>query len=82
MARLFELQRALILQATHCKKPADAAFGTLLEPISKEIKTVGEIKDSNRSNREFFNHLSTIADGIPAVGWVTVVSTINLCIRW
>ncbi|KAF8325999.1 adenylate cyclase associated N terminal-domain-containing protein [Cantharellus anzutake] len=72
VARLFELQRGLILQAAQCKKPADAAFGVLLEPFSKEIALVGEIKDSNRSNREFFNHLSTIADGIPAVGWVTV----------
>lgn len=74
MAELFALQRALVYQATACTKPDDAAFQKLLAPFSKAITAVVEIKDANRSNRVVFNHLSTVADGIPAVGWVTVVS--------
>lgn len=71
---LFASQRALILQASACIKPAsDSAFQALLAPLAAGISKVGEFKDANRSNRDFFNHLSAVAEGIPAIGWVTVV---------
>lgn len=36
------------------------------------LTAVGDIKDANRRSPQF-NHLSTVAEGIPAAGWVAVV---------
>lgn len=30
------------------------------------------MRDKNRGDKTFFNHLSTVSEGIPAVGWVAV----------
>lgn len=70
--KLFADQRSLILQASVCKKPADSAFQSILAPLATGIQKVGDFKDANRSNRDFFNHLSAVAEGIPAIGWVTI----------
>lgn len=68
--------RALLLQATVCKKPSDdASFAQLLQPLQKDIEGITRAKESNRKDRDWFNHLSTVAEGAVAVGWVTVVSS-------
>lgn len=71
---LFIAQRALILQATACTKPSDAILPSILKPLGDGIGEVGNLKDKNRANRDVYNHLCVVAEGIPAVGWVTVVS--------
>lgn len=38
------------------------------------LTAIGDIKDANRRSPQF-NHLSTVAEGIPAAGWVAVVSS-------
>lgn len=44
----------------------------LLEPIQKSLGDASDLKDKNRGDKELFNHLSAIAEGLPAVGWVAV----------
>ena len=46
---------------------------TLLKPMSDQIAVIQGVRDKNRGN-EYFNHLSTINEGISAFGWVAVVS--------
>ncbi|KAK7689122.1 hypothetical protein QCA50_007813 [Cerrena zonata] len=64
--------RALILQAAACKKPDDAGFQKLLGPLQKDIQAIVHAKESNRKDRDWFNHLTAVADGASAVAWVTV----------
>lgn len=45
----------------------------LIEPIQKALLAIGEIKDQGRGDPHF-NNLSVVAEGIPALGWFTVVS--------
>jgi adenylyl cyclase-associated protein len=52
-------------------------FMKLLEPIQKALAGVIELKDANRSS-PYFNHLSAVAEGIPALGWFTCVSSLLL----
>ena len=52
-------------------------FMKLLEPIQKSLGSIMEIKDANRPD-PLFNHLSTVAEGIPALGWFTCVKSCNL----
>ncbi|CAH2350436.1 adenylyl cyclase-associated protein [[Candida] railenensis] len=66
--------------AIKSKKPdfSDPEFAEALTPINEKIGKLNELKDSNRKS-EYYNQLSTIADGAPVVGWIlspTPVSTV------
>jgi adenylyl cyclase-associated protein len=74
---MFADQRALILQASACKKPADAEFGELLKPLQADIEGINKTKEGNRKDRDWFGHLTYIAEGAPVAGWVTVVSSLG-----
>lgn len=56
------------------KKPADDVLAQKQRPIGKLLEEITEMKESKR-NTPFFNHLSAIAEGIGAVGWVNVSPT-------
>lgn len=47
-------------------------FAKILQPLQAALVEVTEIRDRNRGDKQFFNHLSTVSEGIPAVGWVAV----------
>lgn len=63
----------LIRTAALCRKPDQNSFATLLTGLQKDIEVIGKLKDSNRKDRDWFNHLSAVAEGAPAVGWITLV---------
>lgn len=66
--------RELLLVVASCKQPGQAEFEKLLGPLQKDIEAITRAKEANRKDREWFNHLSTVAEGAPCVGWVTLVS--------
>ncbi|GEQ69355.1 hypothetical protein JCM33374_g3026 [Metschnikowia sp. JCM 33374] len=53
------------------KKPdiSDPAFMEALQPINEKIGAINTIKDANRRS-EYFNHLNTLSDGAPVLGWI------------
>ena len=65
--------RAVLLVAAACKKPDQKGFEALLAPLQKDIEAISRAKEANRKDRDWFNHLSAVAEGAPCVGWVTVV---------
>lgn len=79
VVKAFAAQADLIKLAANCAKPAGAPnspeFAKLLKPIQEALIAVTEIREKNRGERVLFNHLSAVSEGIPAVGWVAVVST-------
>lgn len=44
----------------------------LLEPIQTALGEASNVKDKNRADKQLFNHLSAVAEGLPALGWVAV----------
>lgn len=42
-------------------------------PLSKDIEAVIHAKEANRKDRDWNNHHTVLAEGVPAVGWVAVV---------
>lgn len=46
-------------------------FLELLGPTQGALDSVTSIKEKNRASK-FFNHLSTVGEGISALGWVTM----------
>ncbi|KZT11643.1 cyclase-associated protein [Laetiporus sulphureus 93-53] len=68
----FEDLRALLLLAANCKKPDQMTFESLLGPLQKDIEVITRAKEANRKDRDWLNHLSTVAEGGTCVGWVTV----------
>lgn len=72
----FKEQRKFLLITTKAKKPDltgsdTSTYQNLLKPINEAIRASNEIKDSNRPS-PFFPHLSTVADGMIVLAWVTV----------
>ncbi|KAF8497163.1 adenylate cyclase associated N terminal-domain-containing protein [Russula emetica] len=70
--RLYTNLGGIIRIAAICKKPDQAAFAELLSDLQGDIEAISSIKDSNRKDRDWFNHLSYVAEGSPAVAWITV----------
>ncbi|KAF9116342.1 hypothetical protein BGX27_003335 [Mortierella sp. AM989] len=70
---LFAAQREMISIASLSQKPplTSDVFRQLLQPTQAELNKVIEIRDKNRSS-PLSNHLTTVADGIPALGWVAI----------
>jgi adenylyl cyclase-associated protein len=71
--RAFAAQRSFIELAAASKKPDTATLSSLLAATQTEIQTILSIQEKSRSS-PLFNHLSTVSEGIPALGWVAVVS--------
>ncbi|KAL7980526.1 hypothetical protein Chor_001680 [Crotalus horridus] len=46
-------------------------FSVVLKPISDQIQVVQNFREKNRGSK-FFNHLSTVSESIPALGWVAM----------
>ncbi|KAI9478180.1 MAG: adenylate cyclase associated N terminal-domain-containing protein [Benjaminiella poitrasii] len=69
-------ERDIIYISTLAQKidMSSPTFMKLLEPIQKALAGVIEIKDANRPS-PLFNHLSILAEGIPALGWFTCEPT-------
>jgi adenylyl cyclase-associated protein len=69
--RGFREQQAFLLLASQAKQPEDRLLAKLLEPTNHAIVAVNSIRDENRSST-FYNHLSTVAEGIVVLAWVTL----------
>jgi adenylyl cyclase-associated protein len=67
----FAAQRAFLVQVSESKKPADAEFMSLIGATSAAMGAVSEFKEKNFKSKQF-NHLSAVAEGLVALGWVTV----------
>ncbi|UTT95002.1 hypothetical protein NDA17_003831 [Ustilago hordei] len=52
--------------------PHPPVFADLLKPLQAALTDVIEMRDKNRGDKQLFNHLSTVSEGIPALGWVAV----------
>jgi len=70
---LIEAQLEFLSVVTQCHKPqlTSDAFLQLVKPTQEALEKICEFREKNRSSN-FFNHLSTISEGIPAFGWVVV----------
>jgi adenylyl cyclase-associated protein len=69
-----QAQRDLLYKASQSKKPDAGTFASLLKPTSDLMGKIVAIRDSNRASK-VFGHLSTISEGISALGWVAMPPT-------
>ncbi|OBA23650.1 hypothetical protein METBIDRAFT_30087 [Metschnikowia bicuspidata var. bicuspidata NRRL YB-4993] len=67
----FVAQTRFLVIVSQTKKPdtADPAFMEALRPINEKISAISAAKDANRRS-EYFNHLNTLSDGAPVLGWI------------
>ncbi|KAJ3161163.1 F-actin-capping protein subunit alpha [Geranomyces michiganensis] len=67
-------QKTLIQIAATSKKPDVPVLQDLLKPTQAAIMQITELREKNRAS-PLYNHLSTVSEGIPALGWVVVEPT-------
>lgn len=71
----FQAQYQYLNIASQSKKPSSQSEQmALLQPTSQQISAIQDFREKHRTST-FFNHLSAISESIPALGWVTVVSS-------
>ena len=68
--------RQVLNVSTQAKKPADNVFQQLVKPTADIVLQIIDLRDKNRSHTHF-NHLSTLSEGITALGWVGVVGPLR-----
>ncbi|VDP38267.1 unnamed protein product [Soboliphyme baturini] len=68
----FSAQKSFIGTAMQTSNPTKEQLLQLLRPTSDKIDAIMDLRNSKRSSA-FFNHLSTISESIPALGWINVV---------
>lgn len=75
----FKSQAKFLEIVSISKKPdfSDPKFLSLLNPINLRIGKINQIKDENRKS-EFSNHLSTISEGSPMLGWIVSETPVSL----
>ncbi|KAK9468501.1 adenylate cyclase associated N terminal-domain-containing protein [Lipomyces arxii] len=73
LAAAFKAQREFLRIVSKAKRPdtSSQAYIDLFTAMSVEVSKVQDIRESNRRSN-FFNHLSTVSEGSPALGWIGV----------
>lgn len=73
VGQAFVAQKEFITFASQCTKLSSSspAFAERLGPTQSALVASIEIKEKNRASKEA-NLLSTVSEGIPALGWVTL----------
>ncbi|KAI9100693.1 adenylate cyclase associated N terminal-domain-containing protein [Phlyctochytrium arcticum] len=64
-------QTHLLQTASTSKKPDQSILPTLLQPTQSALSSITDLREKNRAS-PYYNHLSTVSEGIPALGWVVV----------
>ncbi|CAD6890468.1 unnamed protein product [Tilletia laevis] len=80
VSTLFTALRDLLFAAAACKRPTPSgtaittspAFLALLKPLQDALVEISAIRDDRKVDRKWLNHLSTVAEGAPAAGWIAV----------
>jgi len=67
----FASEREFLVKASGCKEPSSSELQGLLKPTSEKIADVQKFREAHRSST-LFNHLSTISESVPALGWIAV----------
>lgn len=67
----FNAQLQYIQLACESAQPSSNEIMSLLKPTSDKISAIQNYREKHRSS-PFFNHLSSISESVPALGWVTI----------
>lgn len=74
VAQAIREEKKIIGLANQCRKPNDAQLQNLIKPLAAKITEIQQLREKNRTS-PFFNHLSTISESVPALGWIIVSPT-------
>ncbi|KAI8802268.1 adenylate cyclase associated N terminal-domain-containing protein [Cladochytrium replicatum] len=67
-------QKTYLAIASQSKKPDMTVNQSLVQPLQKDLETIISLREKNRAS-PLFNHLSTVSEGVPALGWIMVEPT-------
>uniref|UniRef100_A0A2M4A5W1 Putative adenylate cyclase-associated protein cap/srv2p n=1 Tax=Anopheles triannulatus TaxID=58253 RepID=A0A2M4A5W1_9DIPT len=67
----FDAQFEFLKTVAVSSQPSNADLQSMLKPTSDKIAAIQAFREKNRTS-PFFNHLSSISESIPALGWVCV----------
>jgi adenylyl cyclase-associated protein len=69
----FDILGDFLKVAASCQKPEQKAFEALLAPFPQSMEAISRSKEANRRDRDWYSHLTVVAEGAPVIGWVVNV---------
>lgn len=83
VANGFLAQKDFVQLAAACKKlsASDPQYQALIGPTQTALLAVIDVKEKNRASKES-NQLTVVSEGIPALGWVTLVRLLSASLSW
>ncbi|KAA8499829.1 Adenylyl cyclase-associated protein 1 [Porphyridium purpureum] len=73
-AEVWKKELDFLKSASSMKKPADDEVQAMMTPIGLAMAEVNNIKDKAPPRDELVNHLTAMAESVPALGWVALDS--------
>ena len=70
--------RALVLLSANCRKPQQEELINLIEALNRGVEDMGNARNGDKKERDWFPHLGFVAEGGPVVGWVQTVRTYTI----
>lgn len=62
--------RAVLVMVGQCVQPDQKTVESTMAHFEPTMKAIINLKEDNRKDREWYNHLAVLAGGAPSLGWV------------
>lgn len=72
MKEAFDLQRSFLCAAAGQPEPNADGLQKMTAPLVAKLDAINSTKNGKKGTPSF-NHFATIAEGLPALGWISVV---------
>ena len=73
MQKQFDILGDFLKVAASCQKPDQKTLEGLLSPFPQSMEAISRAKEANRRDRDWYSHLTVVAEGAPVIGWVVNV---------
>ncbi|KAF9050661.1 hypothetical protein BDZ89DRAFT_977529, partial [Hymenopellis radicata] len=70
LEKQYKDMRGLLIMSAACRKPDSKEIEALMSPFSADVEAISRLKEANRKDRDWYTHLTVIAEGAIVVGWV------------
>jgi adenylyl cyclase-associated protein len=75
----FNLLKSLLRTVAACQQPDQAKLWELLSPMQGNMEAIARLREANRKERDWSDHMMVMCEGAPCAGWVAVV-TLPSCV--
>jgi adenylyl cyclase-associated protein len=66
--------KSLLRTVATCQQPDQTKLWELLSPMQGDMEAIVRLREANRKERDWSDHMMVMCEGAPCAGWVAVVN--------